>query len=162
MEAGVKVGLGVDGSASNDSSNLLAEVRQAMLLARLRMGLRPPEGPSAYALLPQSHPLRAGEWMTAREALELGTLGGAKVLQRDDIGALEPGRCADFFTIRLDTVDVAGGLNDPVAAAAFCTPHKAFYTVVNGRPVVSEGRLTTVDMEPVIREHNDWSRRLVS
>src|SRR6478672_7568304 len=94
MAAGVKVGLGVDGSASNDASNILLEARQAMLLARLQMGLLPPEGPRKHFLLSQSDPVRAEEWMTAREALALATLGGARVLGRSDIGSLEPGNCA--------------------------------------------------------------------
>ena len=95
LDAGVKTGLGVDGSASNDGSNLLVEVREAMLLARLKMGLLPPEGPQT--VLSTSDPLRAGEWMTARQALEMATLGGAAVLGRLDIGSLEPGKCADFL-----------------------------------------------------------------
>ena len=103
MAAGVRVGLGVDGSASNDGSNMLLETRQAMLLARLRLGLLPPEGPREHFLLSPSHPLRQGEWMTAREALELATRGGASVLGRDDIGALEAGKCADFFSLDLNT-----------------------------------------------------------
>lgn len=82
MDAGVKVGLGVDGSASNDSSNMMLEVGTAFLLARLKMGLLPPEGPAKYMNLSMSHPKRAAEWMTAREVLELATLGGAKVLNR--------------------------------------------------------------------------------
>lgn len=157
MAAGVKVGLGVDGSSSNDSSHMLQEVRQAMLLARLRMGLLPPEGPRKYSLLSQSHPLRVVEWMTAREALELATIGGAKVIGRDDIGTLEPGKCADFFSIDLHTVDYAGALHDPVAATVFCAPQKARYTVINGRVVVENREVATVDMGPVIEEHNRWS-----
>jgi 8-oxoguanine deaminase len=90
LTAGVKAGLGVDGSASNDASNILLEARQAMLLARLQMGLLPPEGPRKHFLVSQSHPIRAREWMTAREALEIATLGGARVLGRTDIGSLEP------------------------------------------------------------------------
>ena len=124
LDAGVKVGLGVDGAASNDGSNMLSEARQAMLLARLRMGLLPPEGPSKYRLVSQSDPLRAKEWMTAREALEIATLGGAQVLGRDDIGSLDVGKCADFFSIDLHTVDYAGALHDPVAATVFCAPPK--------------------------------------
>ncbi|MEM9107638.1 MAG: 8-oxoguanine deaminase, partial [Pseudomonadota bacterium] len=119
LQAGVKVGIGVDGSASNDASNMLLEVRQAMLLARLQMGLLPPEGPRKHFLLSQSHPLRADEWMTARQALELATVGGAAILGRDDIGALEEGKCADFFTLDLNTIGFAGALNDPVAAVVF-------------------------------------------
>lgn len=113
MAAGVKVGYGVDGSASNDSSNMMLEVRTGFLLARVKMGLLPPEGPAKYMNLSQSHPKRAMEWMTAREALEIATLGGAKVLGRDDIGSLEIGKCADFFSIDLNTVDFAGALHDP-------------------------------------------------
>jgi cytosine/adenosine deaminase-related metal-dependent hydrolase len=106
IAAGVKVGIGVDGSASNDSSNMMGEARQALLLARLKMGLLPPEGSSKYRLLSQSHPLRASEWMTAREVIEIGTRGGAAVLGRlDDLGSLEVGKCADFFSIDLHTVD---------------------------------------------------------
>jgi len=158
LSAGVRVGLGVDGSASNDASNILLEARQAMLLARLRIGLLPPEGPQT--LLSTSDPLRRDEWMTAREALEVATRGGAAVLGRQDVGALAPGMCADFFSIDLNTVDYAGALNDPVAATVFCAPQKARYTVIDGRVVVENGRVTTVDMDPVIEAHNRFSRGL--
>ncbi|MBN9670135.1 8-oxoguanine deaminase [Roseibium aggregatum] len=160
MAGGVKVGLGVDGSASNDGSNMLAEVRQAMLLARLQLGLQPPEGPRKHALLPASHPLRAGEWMTAREALELATLGGASVLGRDDVGSLEVGKCADFFTLDLNTIQFAGALHDPVAAVVFCAPQTVKTTVIQGRVVVEDGRIATMDMEPVVRDHNRYSLEL--
>jgi cytosine/adenosine deaminase-related metal-dependent hydrolase len=160
LGAGVRVGLGVDGSASNDASNILLEARQAMLLARLRIGLLPPEGPQT--LLSTSDPLRSSEWMTAREALEIATLGGASVLGRQDIGALAPGMCADFFSIDLNTVDYAGALNDPVAATVFCAPQKARHTVIDGRVVVENGRVTTVDMLPVIEAHNRFSHELAN
>jgi cytosine/adenosine deaminase-related metal-dependent hydrolase len=157
LAAGVKVGLGVDGSASNDASNILLEARQAMLLARLRLGLLPPEGPRKFFLLSPSHPLRAHEWMTAREMLEIATRGGAAVLGRDDIGALEVGKCADFFSIDLNTVDYAGALHDPVAATLFCAPQKAHYTIINGRVVVEKGQVITVDMRPVVEAHNRFA-----
>jgi cytosine/adenosine deaminase-related metal-dependent hydrolase len=160
MAAGVRVGLGVDGSASNDGSNILLEARQAMLLARLKMGLLPPDGPHKRFLLSQSHPLRAREWMTAREALDLATLGGASVLGRTDIGALEVGRCADFFTLDLNTIGFAGGLNDPVAAVIFCAPQAAKTTVINGQIVVDNGEITAMDMAPLVEQHNGWSRKL--
>jgi 8-oxoguanine deaminase len=139
--AGVHLGLGVDGSASNDASNLLLEVRQAMLLARLR-----PDG---------------APFLGAREALEIATRGGAEVLGRSDIGALEPGRCADFFTLDLETIPMAGGLADPVAAVVFCAPHRARHTVVHGRPVVRDGEVITLDMQPVVREHNRHAAKLL-
>ncbi len=162
LAAGVKVGLGVDGSASNDGSNMMLEVRTAFLLARLKMGLLPPEGPSKYANLSPSHPKRANEWMTAREILELATLGGARVLGRDDIGSLETGKCADFFSIDLNTVDFAGALHDPVAAMVFCAPQKARHTVINGRVVVRDGQCVTVDLPVVVEEHNRHALRLAN
>jgi len=112
LEAGVKVGLGVDGSASNDSSHMLAEARQAMLLARVREGLR--------GFSRSNDPSR--RLLTARQALWLGTRGGAAVLGRSDIGSLEAGKCADFFAIRLDRLEYAGALHDPLAAVVFCQP----------------------------------------
>jgi cytosine/adenosine deaminase-related metal-dependent hydrolase len=141
LRAGVKVGLAVDGSASNDAGNLLLEARQAMLLARLELSRR--EGARA-----------PGEWMTAREALEIATLGGARVLGRDDVGSLEAGKCADFFTLDLGAVDYAGALHDPVAATVFCAPTRARFTVVHGRVVVEEGRLVTVELSRVVARHN--------
>ena len=138
--AAVPVGLGVDGSASNDSSHLLAEARQAMLLARAGFG------PDA---------------MTARDALEIGTLGGAKVLNRDDIGALAPDMAADFVAFDLRTVAFAGGLHDPVAALVFCAPASVALSVINGRVVVKEGRLTTVDLPVLIETQNRLARALV-
>ena len=161
MAAGVKVGLGVDGSASNDSSNMLAEARQAMLLARLRLGLLPPEGPQKYMHLSQSHPVRAKEWMTAREVLEIATLGGASVLGRSDIGSLEPGKCADFFSLDLNTLGYAGALHDPVAAVVFCATQTARHTVINGKQVVIDGRIVTMDMQPVIATHNKCAAKLL-
>ncbi len=143
LAAGVSVGLAVDGSASNDASNLLLEARQAMLLARLERGLRREEGAP-----------RPGDWMSAREALELATIGGARVLGRDDIGSLEPGKCADFFSLDLGAIEYAGALHDPVAATVFCAPTRARLTVVHGRAVVEDGRVVTLDMGPVIERHN--------
>src|SRR6266851_6155505 len=139
LDAGVRTGVGVDGSASNDASNMLVEVRETLLLARLKMGLWPPEGP--MTLLSTSDPLREKEWMTAREALEIATRGGAQVLGRSDIGSLEPGKCADFFTLNLNTIDYAGALSDPVAAVVFCAPQRAHYTVVGGRLIVDKGEI---------------------
>ena len=160
MAAGVKVGLGVDGSASNDASNILLEARQAMLLARLRVGLLPPDGPRKHMLLSPSHPARAHEWMTAREALELATLGGARVLGRSDIGSLEAGKCADFFSLDLGGLAYAGALHDPVAAVLFCAPQQARTTVINGRVVVKDGEIATMDMRPVVATHNRCAARL--
>lgn len=139
--AGVKLGLGVDGSASNDGSHMLAEARQALLLARV-LG-----GPAA---------------LTARQALELATLGGAAVLGRDDIGALAPGKCADFFALSLDRLAYAGALHDPVAAVLFCAPQPADYTVIHGRLVVKDGRLTTIDLGRVVERHNQIAREMVA
>ncbi len=158
-DAGVRLGLGVDGAASNDASNLLAEARQAMLLARLKIGLPPPAGPDTD--LSTSDPLRAREWMTAREALEIATIGGASVLGRSDIGSLEPGKCADFFTLDLNAIGYAGSLSDPVAAVVFCAPTRARHTVVGGRLIVDDGEIVTLDMEQVIRAHNRNAARLV-
>jgi 8-oxoguanine deaminase len=143
LAAGVRVGLAVDGSASNDSSNLLLEARQAMLLARLERCLRQRGGEPG-----------PGGWMSAREALELATIGGARVLGRDDVGSLEPGKCADFFSLDLGAIDYAGALHDPVAATVFCAPTRARYTVVHGRVVVEDGRVVTLDMAPVVERHN--------
>ena len=157
---GVKTGLGVDGSASNDGSNLLVEVREAMLLARLKIGLLPPEGPQT--VLSTSDPLRAAEWMTARDALEIATVGGAEVLGRDDIGSLQPGKCADFFSLDLNHVAYAGGLSDPVAAVVFCAPTRARHTVVGGRLIVDNGEIVTLDLDPVIAEHNRNAARLAA
>jgi cytosine/adenosine deaminase-related metal-dependent hydrolase len=151
LSAGVKVGLGVDGSASNDGSHLLEEVRQSMLMARLRAALR------GASLSSESAPTI----MTARQALELGTRGGAAVLGRGDLGSLEPGKCADFFAINLDRLDYAGALHDPVAAIAFCAPQHVDYTVVGGKFVVKEGQIVTLDLQRLVEKHNKASKRLV-
>jgi 8-oxoguanine deaminase len=160
IDSGVKVGLGLDGSSSNDGNNMLGEARQAMLLARLKMGLLPPAGPES--VLSTSDPLRAHEWMRAREVLEVATRGGARVLGRADIGSLEPGKCADFFTLDLNSVNFAGGLSDPVAATLFCAPVQATHTVVNGRSIVRNGEVVTVDLPAIIAEHNRHAARMAS
>lgn len=137
LDHGVPVGLGVDGSASNDGAHMLGEARQAMLLQRVGFG------PDA---------------MTARQALELATLGGAKVLGRDDIGALAPGMSADLVMFRLDQLAYAGALHDPVAALVFCTPSNVDCSIIHGRVVVKEGQLATVDLGPLVERHNGLAR----
>ena len=148
--AGVNVGLGVDGSASNDGSHLLAEVRNAMLVSRVKEGL------TGYSL--SNDPNRT--LMTAREALYLGTRGGAAVLGRTDIGSLEPGKCADFFAIDLNRIGFSG-MHDPVAAVVFGQSVNADYTVVGGAFVVKEGQLCTVDERKLIERHNQAAKRLL-
>jgi cytosine/adenosine deaminase-related metal-dependent hydrolase len=100
--------------------------------------------------------------MTGREALELATLGGASVLRRDNIGSLEVGKAADLIAIRLDRLEYAGALHDPVAATVFCAPVGVDWSMINGKVVVQEGRLTTVEMGPVIERHNQIAREMVN
>lgn len=138
-DAGVKVGLGVDGSASNDGAHMLGETRQAMLLQRVGFG------PAA---------------MSAREALEIATLGGARVLNRDDIGALAPGMSADFVAFDMSAVGFAGGGHDPVASLVFCTPTDVATSVINGRVVIRDGELLTTDLPVVLSQHRQLARTL--
>lgn len=139
-DAGVPVGLGVDGSASNDGATMIGEVRQALLLQRVGFG------PDA---------------MTAREALEIATLGGAKVLNRNDIGALAPGMSADFVAFDLRQIAFAGALHDPLAALVFCAPSQVAHSVINGKQVVKDGQLLSVDLPHVIERHNRLALQLV-
>ena len=152
MAAGVKVGIGVDGSASNDGSHLLAEARMAMLMDRLRAGV---EGASLSSE-------NAPALMTGRQALELATRGGAAVLGRKDLGSLETGKCADFVAINLNRLDYAGALHDPVSAVVFCAPRGVDWNVVHGRVIVRNGHLETLDVPRLVERHNRAARRLVS
>jgi cytosine/adenosine deaminase-related metal-dependent hydrolase len=133
IDRGIPVGLGVDGSASNDAGHMLGEVRQAMLLQRVGFG------PDA---------------MTARQALEIATRGSAKVLNRDDIGVLAPGMAADIVLFDLNQIGYAGALHDPVAALVFCTPTNVSHSIINGRVVVRDGVLTTLDTDILRERHN--------
>jgi cytosine/adenosine deaminase-related metal-dependent hydrolase len=140
LDAGIRVGLGVDGSASNERGDLLFEVKQALLAARGR------GGPGA---------------MTAREALRLGTRGGAAVLGRDDIGTLEPGKCADLAVWRTDVLEL-GGAEDPVAGLVLSAPHRVDRLVVGGEEVVRGGALVRADEAAVARDHRAQARRFAS
>jgi 8-oxoguanine deaminase len=137
LEAGVRVGLGVDGSASNERSDLCFEVKQALLVARGR------GGPAA---------------MTVRGALRLATRGGAAVLGRQDVGSLEPGKCADLAVWRTDTLQFSGA-DDPVAAWVLSAPHTVDRLVVGGEEVVREGQLVRADAGEIAREHRVQATR---
>ncbi len=145
IDAGVPVGLGVDGSASNDSSNMLAEVRQALLLNRLAVA--PGVG--------------QGELMKARQALQLATIGGAEVLGRDDIGRIAPGYAADMIAIDLNRVEFAGALHDPVAAVVFSGPSKVDHSWVGGHPLIEDGKVAGIDVGSLVAEHNRLSKTLI-
>ncbi len=153
---GAPVGLGVDGSASNDSGHLLAEARQAMLLQRVapdRYLSEAPGGRGGFAG-------NAGA-LSAREALEIATRGGAEALGRDDVGYLAPGMSADFIALNLNRIDYAGAWHDPAAAVLFCGPRGVDWSVINGRVVVEQGQLTTVDLSAHLPRHNALSRAMI-
>jgi len=140
LDENVRVGLGVDGSASNERSDLLFEVKQALLVARGR------GGPGA---------------LTAREALRLGTRGGASVLGREDIGSLEPGKCADLAIWRTDVLEL-GGAEDPVAGLIFSAPHRVDRLVVGGKDVVRGGALVRADEAEIARAQRVQARRFAA
>jgi len=152
LKAGVKVGLGVDGSASNDSSNLLTEARLGMLLGRVRAGLM------GASLSNEEAPAL----LTARQLLEIATRGSASVLGRKDLGSLEPGKCADLIAINLNKLDYAGALHDPVSAVLFCNTPRVDYNIVHGRVVVKDGEMMTVDEPRQVEIHNRAARRLLN
>jgi len=153
LDAGVAVGLGVDGSASNDGAHMLGEARQALLLARLRKSLEAPttnvQGSTVFGC--DSAPME----MTARDALRLATRGGAQVLGRSDIGQIAVGQCADMALFDLRSLALAGAaVHDPVGSLLLCASAQAAYTVVQGRVVVREGQLTSLELGPLVEEHN--------
>jgi len=141
LNAGVKVGLGVDGSASNDSSHLLTEARMALLLQRV---------------------LGGADALRVLEALELATRGSASVLGRNDIGSLAPGKAADFIGVNLNTIEVAGGaVHDPLASLLLCSVDHVDLSIINGQVVVQQGKILTVNPEVLIHRHNEIATEMV-
>ncbi|GAB2181719.1 8-oxoguanine deaminase [Denitratisoma sp. agr-D3] len=145
VDAGVRVGLGVDGSASNDGNHMLGEARQAMLLQRV--------GWPGF----ESHADR----FSAREALALATRGGARTLARPELGSLAPGQAADFVAFRIDGLAHAGAQGDPVAALLTCAPANAWLSVINGKVVVEDGHIPGLDLGPLVERHNQLSHQLL-
>ena len=145
LDEGVRVGLGVDGSASNDSGHILAEARQAMLLQRV--------GYPGF--------VSSADRFSAREALRLATLGGAEVLGRQDIGRLELGLAADIVGFRVDDIYHAGALSDPLAALLTCHPVDVDFSFINGQLLIEDGSFDQLDLEPLIAEHNRLSKGLI-
>ena len=160
LDAGVPVGLGVDGSASNDGAHMVNEARQALLLARVGRAMQPPlvrDGRTFFGC-----DLGPAE-LTARDALRMATRGGAEVLGRKDIGHLAVGMCADLALFGLNTLSFAGGaVHDPVGALLLCGSPQAAYTVVNGRVVVRQGQLATLELAPLLARHNRLALQLVA
>ena len=159
LDAGVPIGLGVDGSASNDAAHLLNEARQAMLLARVGRALEAPRIENGRTVF--GCDLGPSD-MTPRDALRLATRGGAEVLGRaHELGQIKEGYCADIAMFRTDTLSMAGGaVHDPVGALLLCASDNADYTIVNGRVVVRTGEIATVDMGPLIERHNQLAMQL--
>ena len=141
LDAGIKVGIGVDGSASNDSSNMLLEMRQAMLISRLRA--------SQF-------------WLSTEDILWMATVGGARALGRNDIGQIESGKCADLTLISMDRIEYAGAQHDPVAAIIFCAAmNPVDWVIVNGQVVVEQGQVRGLDEPALIRKQQQISDELV-
>lgn len=161
-DAGVPVGLGVDGCASNDAGHMVAEARQALLLARVGRAMQPPETRSVDGEQRTFFGCDLGPMeMTARDALHLATRGGADVLGRPDIGRLAVGQCADLALFDLNTLGFAGGaVHDPVASLLLCASPPAAYTVVHGRVCVRQGQLQSLDLGPLVEQHNRMALQL--
>jgi cytosine/adenosine deaminase-related metal-dependent hydrolase len=141
LERGVRVGLGVDGSASNDSSDMLGELRSCFLVHRLGAGTKA---------------------IAARTVIDLATQGGARLLARDDIGTLAPGKAADLIGIDVCDIARAGALHDYLASVVLCgASHEVDLAIVNGRVVVRDRKLLTVDEREVVRKANQAARRMV-
>jgi cytosine/adenosine deaminase-related metal-dependent hydrolase len=143
-DAEVRVGLGVDGSASNDGNHLLGEARQAMLLQRV--------GWPGFE--------SSADRFSSREALEIATLGGAAVLGRVDIGSLEAGKAADLVAFRIDDLQHAGGQSDAVASLMTCAPGRAWLSVINGQVVIENGDIPGLDINSLVARHNEISLQL--
>ena len=141
IDNNVRVGLGVDGSASNDGNHMLGEARQTMLLQRV---------------------MAEADTMSAREALKLATLGGAEVLGRTDIGRLEVGMAADFVAFRIDDLAHAGGQLDLLASLLTCAPQQVYHSVINGKVVVDSGELLSTDLAELTEKHNAISYRMLN
>ncbi len=152
LKAGVNVGIGVDGAASNDGSHLMAEARMALMMARVRAGLL------GASLSADGKP----SIMSVRQVLEMATRGGAAVLGRSDIGSLEPGKCADVIGINLNRLDFAGAQHDPVAAILLCNTPGVDWNIVHGKVVVKDGKIQTIDLPRLIEKHNRAAARLLN
>ena len=140
LQEGVPLGIGVDGSASNDSSHMLAELRQAFLLQRVVNG-------------PQA--------ISAEDVFRMGTVGGARLLGRNDLGKLEPGMAADLIGFDLEVLDFAGAMEDPLAALIFCTPQKVNWSIINGKVRVMNGEIAGLNLEDLLRKHRRASQKLL-
>jgi cytosine/adenosine deaminase-related metal-dependent hydrolase len=141
LRSGARVSLGVDGSASNDSSNMLMELRNAMLLSRLR---------------------EKDKWLTAEDVFFMGTRGGSEVLNRSDIGQISVGKQADLNLMSMDSVEYSGAQHDPLAALVFSVSMKPFdYVVVNGKVVVRNGKIPHIEEGRLVRQHQEISQRIV-
>jgi cytosine/adenosine deaminase-related metal-dependent hydrolase len=139
---GVNVGIAVDGAASNDGCNVLAEARNALLLQRVT------KGAAGFAVM---------------DALELATVGSAAVIGRDHIGALAPGKAADFIGLRLDRLEFAGGaVHDPAAALLLCVPQGVDLSVINGKIILLDGEILGLDLARDIAQHNEFARQMAS
>ena len=140
-------------SASNDGNHLLAEARQAMLLQRVM--------DDSFAMYDSVAQAGQRSAISAYEALWIATRGSASVLGRDDVGQLAPGFAADLIAINLNRVEYAGALHDPLAAILFCAPRGVDFSMINGRTVIKEGQLTTLDLGQVIERHNHISLKMI-
>jgi cytosine/adenosine deaminase-related metal-dependent hydrolase len=152
---GVKMGLGVDGSASNDTSNMFLEARLAQLLQRVapaRYLSETPGGPGGFGGSPKA--------LGARDALEMATRGGASLLGRDDVGALAPGMSADFIAVKHNQLGLSGTERDPLAALIMCGPFKVDYSFINGREIISRGEFTSLDVEELLASHRQVMARI--
>jgi len=141
LKKGVTVGLGVDGSASNNSSNMLDEARNALLLQRVFFG---------------------AQAMSPTQALELGTLGSARLLGRDDLGSLAPGKAADLIAVDMHNLSFAGGMHDPVAALVLCASGQVDLSIIAGQIRVLDGELVGVALPALVSRQNELAADLVA